>query len=68
MSEIKFVLNVMLEPKLRHSTDTALLKNVNDLVLSIGKVCISILALLDFSSAFDTIDHPILERRLHADI
>ena len=26
-----------------------------------------ILALLDFSSALDTIDHPILERRLQAD-
>ena len=66
--KLNFVLNVMLEPKLCHSTDTALLKDVNDLVLSIGKGCISILALLDFSSAFDTIDHTILERRLHADI
>ena len=29
---------------------------------------ISVLALLDFSSTFDTIDHPILVHRLHADI
>ena len=46
---------------------TALLKVVNDLFLSLNKGNISILALLDFSSAFDTIDHPILVHRLHTD-
>ena len=50
-----------------HSTETALLKVVNDLFLSPNKGNISVLALLDFSSAFDTIDHPILVHRLHTD-
>ena len=50
-----------------HSTETALLKVVNDLFLSLSKYNISVLALLDFSSAFDTIDHPILVHRLHTD-
>ena len=50
-----------------HSTETALLKVVNDLFLSHNKGNISVLALLDFSSAFDTIDHPILVHRLHTD-
>ena len=50
-----------------HSTETALLKVVNDLFLSINKGNISVLALLDFSSAFDTIDHSILVHRLHTD-
>ena len=50
-----------------HSTETALLKVVNDLFLSLNKDNISILALHDFSSAFDTIDHPILVHRLHTD-
>ena len=50
-----------------HSTETALLKVVNDLFLSLNKGNISVLALLDFSSAFDTIDHTILVHRLHAD-
>ena len=50
-----------------HSTVTALLKVVNDLFLSLNKGNISVLALLDFSSAFDTIDHTILVHRLHTD-
>ena len=50
-----------------HSTETALLKVVDDLFLSHGRCSISALALLDFSSAFETIDHPILVHRLHTD-
>ena len=50
-----------------HSTETALLEVVNDLLLSLNKGNISVLALLDFSSAFDTIDHPILVHHLHTD-
>ena len=50
-----------------HSTETALLKVVNDMFLSLNKGNISVLTLLDFSSAFDTIDHPILVHRLHTD-
>ena len=50
-----------------HSTETALLKVANDLFLSLNKGNISVLSLLDFSSSFDTIDHPILVHRLHAD-
>ena len=48
-----------------HSTETALMKVVNDPFLSLIKGDISVLALLDFSSAFDTIDHPIIVHRLH---
>ena len=48
-----------------HITETALLKVVNDLFLSLTKGNISVLALLHFSSAFDTIDHTILVHRLH---
>ena len=50
-----------------HSTETALLIVVNDLFLSLNIGNIYVLTLLDFSSAFDTIDHPILVHRLHAD-
>ena len=41
---------------------------VNYLFLSLNKGNITALALLDFSSAFDTIDHSILVHRHHTDI
>ena len=50
-----------------HSTETALLKVANDLFLSLTKFNISVLALLHFFQAFDTIGHPILVHRLHTD-
>ena len=50
------------------STETAHLKVINDLFFSFSKGNISVLALHDFSSAFNTIDHPILVHSLHADI
>ena len=50
-----------------HSTETALLTVVSDLLLCLDKGSISVLAFLDFSLAFDTIDHPILEHRLRTD-
>ena len=51
-----------------NSTATALLIVVKDLFLSLSKGNISVLALLDFSSEFDTVDHPILVHCLHTDI
>ena len=48
----------------KKKNQAALLKVVNDLFLSLNIGIISVLALLDFSSALDTIDHSILVNRL----
>ena len=50
-----------------YSSVTALLKVANDLLFSLDKSSIYVLALLEFSSAFDTIDHLIHIHRLHTD-
>ena len=48
-----------------HSTETALVRIINDLLLVLDKGGTSALALLDLSAAFDTVDHNLLVRRLH---
>ena len=49
-----------------HSTETALLKVTNDILLSMNRQHVSLLVLLDFSSAFDTVDRTILLNRLQS--
>ena len=52
------------EYKPAHSTETALLKIQNDILLKLDAKQGVILVLLDLSAAFDTIDHDILLQRL----
>ena len=51
-----------------HSTEAALLKIVDDVFLSPSNGSMSVLALLDFSSAFEIIDHSIIVPSLQTDL
>ena len=47
-----------------HSADTAMVRVLNDILLTIDSRQEAVLVLLDMSSAFDTIDHSLLLQRL----
>jgi len=50
--------------KKNHSTETALVKVLNDILLTLDSGKSAVQVLLDLSAAFDTIDHSILISRL----
>ena len=47
-----------------YSTETALLKVQNGILLAMDRQHVTLLVLLDLSAAFDTFDHQVLLRRL----
>ena len=50
------------------STESALLRVLNDILCSVDTGKVSLLVLLDLSAAFDTINHQLLLERLHLQV
>ena len=50
-----------------HSSETALVKVANDMLLNMNSQRVTLLVLLDLSAAFDTVDNAILLKRLSTD-
>ena len=51
-----------------HSTETALLKVTNDILMKMNSQDVTLLVMLDLSAAFDTVNHGILISRLHEEM
>ena len=63
LSESNLLATVQSAYRANHSTETALLRVLNDLFLYVNSGDCAVLALLDLSAAFDTVDHSILLSR-----
>ena len=48
----------------RHSTETALIKVIDDLLFNLDNDCVSGMVLIDYRKAFDMIDHTLLLKKL----
>ena len=50
------------------TTETALLRVVNDILMKMNSQEVTLLVMLDLSAAFDTVNHDILTKRLHEEL
>jgi len=64
MTAEKLLPNLQSAYKAFHSTETAILKVMSDILMALDNGGIALLTLLDLSAAFDTVDHATLLKRL----
>ena len=51
-----------------YSTETALLRVMNDILLKMNSQQVTLLVLLDLSAAFDAVNHEVLLDRVQSDV
>ena len=64
LSAERLLPDLQLAYRAHHSTETALLKVLLDILRAVDSGDLAVLTLLDLSAAFDTVDHATLLRRL----
>ena len=64
LSESRLLPDLQSAYRAHHSTETAILKVLGDILRAIDSGDLAVLTLLDLSAAFDTVDHATLLRRL----
>jgi Reverse transcriptase (RNA-dependent DNA polymerase) len=63
MTALKLLPELQSAYRAHHSTETAVLKVLGDILLAVESCDLAVLTLLDLSAAFDTVDHATLLRR-----
>lgn len=64
LSENDFIYTTKPDLRPRHSTETALIKVINEILFNLDNDCVSGMVLVDYRKAFDMIDHTLLVKKL----
>jgi len=64
---VRYLLTYLLTYRRHHSTETAMLRVLSDVLTAADAQQVTLLGLLDLSAAFDCVDHQLLLQRIRRD-